>query len=163
LSVAYVRHGGWHFMVENPQLLNRLYWLAGEREGNISATDQRHRKGHDHHHPLGLLRPNHRRLLGAPPPRGLRKQIPIQVRGHAVGWLTYPDQDAIRDKLDRRFQARQRRFVGWMALVGLGLSLLVSWLLARHLVGPISALTKHTRQLREGDYQVRLQSRRRDE
>src|SRR5699024_5486748 len=78
-------------------------------------------------------------------------------------WLAYPDQQAIRDKLDRRFQERLLRFMTSMALVGLALSLLVSWLLARHLVAPVSALTRHTRRLREGDYQARLSSRRRDE
>jgi len=50
-----------------------------------------------------------------------------------------------------------------MALVGLALSLLVSWLLSRHLVAPVTALSAHTRKLREGDYQTRLGSRRRDE
>lgn len=159
LAVAYAQNGGWNFLVRNPRLLERLYWLAGER-----ARPGDNKPGHHpHHQPLGLLGPDKHRLIGPPAPKSLSKEVPIMLNGQPVGWLTYPDQDAIRDKLDRRFQARQLRFVSWMALVGLALSLLVSWLLARRLVGPISALTGHTRRLREGDYDSRLESRRRDE
>ncbi|HBC17344.1 MAG TPA: two-component sensor histidine kinase, partial [Alcanivorax sp.] len=78
-------------------------------------------------------------------------------------YLTYPDQEAIRDKLDQRFMGRQLRFMGWMLFVGVVLSLLVSWLLARHLVAPILALSNHTRDLQEGHYSARLETRRRDE
>lgn len=160
LSRAYAQHGSWEFLLREPHRLGRLYGLAGEQSPGDGGTD---RKGHHGHQPLGLLGADHHRLLGPPAPRKLRREIPVQVAGQTVGWLTYPDQDAIRDHLDRRFQKRQRRFAGWMALVGLGLSLLVSWLLARHLVQPITALTDHTRRLREGDYRSRLHSGRRDE
>ncbi len=162
LAEAYEQNGGWDFIIGNPRLLSRLYWLSGEH-GNSKPGEKPRDTAHGHHQPLGLLGPNHRRLLGAPAPKDVSKEIPITVSGETVGWLTYPDQDAIRDKLDRRFQERQRRFILWMALVGLGLSLLVSWLMARRLVGPISSLTRHTRRLREGDYEGRLRSQRKDE
>lgn len=165
LAVAYGQSGGWDFLIQKPHLLRRLYWLAGERGRGRDDGNGEHGRKRDsiHSQPLTLLAPNKRPLLGPPQPRGLSREVAIRVEGRLVGWLAYPDQDALRDQLDRRFQARQLRFAGWMALVGLGLSLLVSWLLARHLVAPISALTRHTRRLREGDYERRLSSARRDE
>ncbi|ASK34829.1 two-component sensor histidine kinase [Alcanivorax sp. N3-2A] len=167
LAVAYAQNGSWDFLIQDPRLLHRLYWLAGERDRDQERDDDRgdrDRKRDDiHSQPLTLLAPDKRPLLGPPQPRSLSRKVAIQVNNRLVGWLAYPDQDALRDKLDRRFQARQLRFAGWMALVGLGLSLLVSWLLARHLVAPITALTGHTRRLSEGDYQGRLGSQRRDE
>ena len=75
----------------------------------------------------------------APPaPPKFRLEIPIAFNNRVVGFLTYPDQEAIRDKLDQRFMGRQLRFVVWMLCVGTGLSLLVSWLLAPPPGGPDS-------------------------
>lgn len=168
LGVAYAQYGSWDFLIQDPRLLHRLYWLAGERdrarEREQADNDSKKRsRSHSDIQSLTLLTPGNRPLLGPPQPRGLSRKVAIQVEGQLVGWLAYPDQDALRDKLDRRFQERQLRFAGWMALVGLALSLLVSWLLARHLVAPITALTRHTRRLREGDYEGRLSSERGDE
>jgi len=137
LGTLYQQQGSWQFLRDDPRRLKRLYWLAGDREeGKDDRGDHRHLQ-----------------LLDA------RKRVHHRI----VGYLTYPDQEAIRDKLDRRFMGRQLRFALWMLCVGLGLSLLVSWLLARHLVAPILALSRHTAELQEGNYDSRLASDRRDE
>ncbi|MFP1682482.1 ATP-binding protein [Alloalcanivorax sp. C16-1] len=163
LGVLYGQRGSWRFLLEEPRLLARLYWLAGDREARLERDGGGPRRDRDAPHHLTLLSPDKRPLLGPPPPSRLSEQVPIRVGDTLVGWLAYPDQEAIRDKLDRRFQERLLRFMSTMALVGLGLSLLVSWLLARHLVAPVTALTRHTRRLREGEYEARLTSPRRDE
>lgn len=155
LGLLYQQRGGWQFLMDDPRLLKRLYRLAGDRDDDRdSRADHRH---------LQLLDAHRQRLLGPPVPPKFRSEIPVQVGPGIVGYLTYPDQEAIRDKLDQRFMGRQLRFIGWMLFVGVLLSLLVSWLLARHLVAPILALSKHTRDLQEGHYSARLESRRRDE
>jgi two-component system sensor histidine kinase BaeS len=155
LGTLYQQQGSWQFLRDDPRRLKRLYWLAGDRE-----EDKDDRGNHRH---LQLLDAHKRVLIGPPAPAKYRIDVPIQGGRHTVGYLTYPDQEAIRDKLDRRFIGRQLRFALWMLSVGLGLSLLVSWLLARHLVAPILALSHHTRELQEGDYSSRLASNRRDE
>jgi two-component system, OmpR family, sensor histidine kinase BaeS len=160
LGVLYAQRGSWDFLLSDPRVLGRLYWLAGDRNADTEPGKRDRRDAPRH---LSLLAPDQRPLLGPPPPQRFSRLVPIRTDNSLVGWLAYPDQEAIRDKLDRRFQERQLNFAGWMALVGLGLSLLVSWLLARHLVAPVTALSAHTRTLREGDYQTRLGSRRRDE
>lgn len=160
LGVLYSQRGSWDFLLSDPRVLGRLYWLAGDRNAD---TGPGKRDRHDAPRHLSLLAPDQRPLLGPPPPKQFSRLVPIRTDNELVGWLAFPDQEAIRDKLDRRFQERQLNFAGWMALVGLALSLLVSWLLARHLVAPVTALSVHTRMLREGDYQTRLGSRRRDE
>ncbi|GAA5110768.1 two-component system sensor histidine kinase BaeS [Alloalcanivorax gelatiniphagus] len=162
LGVLYTQRGSWHFLLDEPRLLTRLYWLAGDREARLER-DGGPRRDRDAPRHLTLLSPDKRPLLGPPPPSRLSEQVPIRVGDTLVGWLAYPDQEAIRDKLDQRFQERLLRFMSTMALVGLALSLLVSWLLARHLVAPVTALTRHTRRLREGEYEARLTSARRDE
>ena len=160
LGVLYAQRGSWRFLLEEPRLLGRLYWLAGDRETRRERGEGKRPDAPRH---LTLLAPDKRPLLGPPPPSRLSQRVPIHASGDLVGWLAYPDQEAIRDKLDRRFQERLLRFMATMAVVGLVLSLLVSWLLARHLVAPVTALTRHTRRLREGEYQARLTSQRRDE
>ena len=160
LGVLYAQRGNWDFLLSDPRVLGRLYWLAGDRNTNTEPGKRDRRDAPRH---LSLLAADRRPLIGPPPPQQFSRLVPIRTDNDLVGWLAYPDQEAIRDKLDRRFQERQLNFAGWMALVGLALSLLVSWLLARHLVAPVTALSAHTRKLREGDYQTRLGSRRRDE
>ncbi|MGJ3255145.1 MAG: ATP-binding protein [Alcanivorax sp.] len=155
LGLLYQQRGGWQFLMDDPRQLKRLYRLAGDRD------DERDSRG-DHRH-LQLLNAQKQRLFGPPAPRKFRSEIPVRSGNTTVGYLTYPDQEAIRDKLDQRFMGRQLRFIGWMLFVGVGLSLLVSWLLARHLVAPILALSNHTRDLQEGHYSARLETRRRDE
>ncbi|MFC6329923.1 ATP-binding protein [Alloalcanivorax gelatiniphagus] len=162
LGVLYTQRGSWHFLLDEPRLLTRLYWRPGDREARLEG-DGGPRRDRDAPRHLTLLSPDKRPLLGPPPPSRLSEQVPIRVGDTLVGWLAYPDQEAIRDKLDQRFQERLLRFMSTMALVGLALSLLVSWLLARHLVAPVTALTRHTRRLREGEYEARLTSARRDE
>ncbi len=155
LGLLYQQRGGWQFLLEDPRQLKRLYRLAGDRE------DPRDTRG-EHRH-LQLLDAHKQRLLGPPAPPRFRSEVPVSAGPAVVGYLTYPDQEAIRDKLDQRFMGRQLRFMVWMLCVGVGLSLLASWLLARHLVAPILALSRHTRELQEGHYSARLASRRRDE
>ncbi|EKF74236.1 phosphotransferase [Alcanivorax hongdengensis A-11-3] len=157
LGMLYSQSGSWEFLLRNPRQLKRLYILAGDRDEDDKTRGLHH---------LQLLGENKRPLLGppAPPgPPGMRIEVPVHAGHRTVGWLTYPNQDAIRDKLDQRFMGRQVDFGIWMLSVGLALSLLVSWLLARHLVAPILALSRHTRHLQEGHYRERLESRRRDE
>lgn len=155
LGTLYQQTGSWDFLLEDPRRLKRLYRLAGDEDRNRGKND-------DHRH-LQLLDTDKTLLMGPPAPPRLRLEVPILANDQLAGYLTYPNQEAIRDKLDDRFLERQLRFVLWMLAVGIVLSLLVSWLLARHLVAPILALTHHTRALQEGDYSGRLNSPRRDE
>src|SRR5699024_4310509 len=100
LGALHAQRGGWRFLLEAPRLLARLYWLAGDREARRDRDTPRH---------LTLLSADKRPLLG-PPPSRFSGQAPIRVGDTLVGWLAYPDQQAIRDKLDRRFQERLLRF-----------------------------------------------------
>lgn len=155
LGTLYEQNGSWAFLLDDPRRLGRLYRLAGEDDqGPGQRGESRH---------LQLLDPQKSVLIGRPAPPRLRSEIPVQARGELVGYLTHPNQDAIRDKLADRFRDRQRGFMSWMVAVGVGLSLLVSWLLARHLVAPLLALTRHAHTLQEGDYSTRLADPRKDE
>lgn len=155
LGSLYQQGNSWDFLLNDPRRLGRLYRLAGDGDaGRGQRGEMRH---------LQLLDHNKQVLLGPPAPPKLRTEIAIEADGRIVGYLTHPNQDAIRDKLSDRFRDRQQGFVAWMLAVGVGLSLLVSWLLARHLVAPILALTQHAQTLQEGDYVSRLEDHRRDE
>ncbi|MDX1803860.1 MAG: ATP-binding protein [Alcanivorax sp.] len=156
LGSLYRQNGSWDFLLSNPRQLGRLYWLAGEHDQDRDDKGRRHRH-------LQLLAADKRLLMGPPAPPRMRIEVPIHSAGQVVGWLTYPNQDAIRDKLDQRFMGRQIDLGLWMLGVGVVLSLLVSWLLARHLVAPILALSRYARDLQEGNYDARLDSPRRDE
>lgn len=155
LSGLYQQNGSWAFLIDDPRRLGRLYRLVGDGdEGPGGRGEMRHLQLLDSHKGL---------LLGRPAPPDLRIEIPVDVNGKVVGYLTLPNQDAIRDKLADRFRERQRGFMSWMVGVGVAMSLLVSWLLARHLVAPLLALTRHAQTLQEGDYRARLNDPRKDE
>ena len=108
LGTLYQQQGSWQFLRDDPRRLKRLYWLAGDRE-----EDKDDRGNHRH---LQLL-DAHKRVLIGPPPRKIPHRCAHSDGRHTVGYLTYPDQEAIRDKLDRRFIGRQLRFALWMLSV----------------------------------------------
>ncbi|MCH8543326.1 MAG: HAMP domain-containing protein [Alcanivorax sp.] len=90
--------------------------------------------------------------------------LPIQQGNRTLGWIGYPPRAAdMQDAIDRRFRAQQLRTLALTTGIALLVALLGSWLLARYLVRPITAIAGMSRQLASGDYHHRLPEDRRDE
>ncbi len=87
----------------------------------------------------------------------------IVVNGHAVGYVTVAQPRDAGDALTLAFLIRQQRHL--LALMGFGLLLgaVVAALLGRQVRRPVAALAKGARQLGAGQYDVPIDTRRRDE
>lgn len=111
---------------------------------------------------LGLLDSQQQLLAGKPAGKEARL-IPLKVDQRTVGWLSYPSVAQLRGKHDRHFQQRLRDRLIAIGSFAILLAIIFAWLLARHLVAPITALSRSSRRLAEGDYAHRNLIKRHDE
>lgn len=110
-----------------------------------------------------LLNATGTRITGPDLPRDSTERIPIQVDNATVGWLAYRPVERITDRIALRFQDDQ--FVAaWATAAAVGLLAgVVSLLLARGLLAPVSRLARATRALAAGAFDTRVHEPRRDE
>ena len=97
-----------------------------------------------------------RRVLGADVEPSEVPLLPIVVRGETVGYLGLRPIDRLGDALDVDYLRGARTGLFLLATVGLLLAILASFLLARHVLGPVRRLTEGTARLRAGELDVRL-------
>lgn len=115
---------------------------------------------------LRVLDADRSMLVGPPfglPPNGKEDLYPIVHQGQAVGWLGFMPRPFKADRLEAAFiqqQAKANRVI--LGLV-LGLSVLVSLLLARQFLLPVRRLAQGAQALAQGRYAVRIPVSSRDE
>jgi two-component system sensor histidine kinase BaeS len=105
---------------------------------------------------LALLDVDGTRLAGNGVGTGALAEQPIMYKGAVVGRLTLQAAPAASQQLDSAFLASQTQK---MLLAGLGalvLSLLAAWVLARHLLAPIRAVTVGARRIAEGQLDAHI-------
>lgn len=113
---------------------------------------------------LVLLDDQRQLVQGDPEQLDQMQLLPLTLQGENVGWLGYGARaSAFRDGIDQSFRQQQGRLLLFSTLLALVIALLVSWLMARYLVRPIHAVAGLSRELISGNYQARLDTRRRDE
>ncbi len=81
LSVLYAQRGSWDFLLSDPRVLGRLYWLAGDRNADTEPGKRDRRDAPRH---LSLLAPDQRPLLGPPPPKEFSRLVPIRTDSDLV-------------------------------------------------------------------------------
>ena len=112
---------------------------------------------------LALLDKDGKRLAGAFSSTGVGAEKPILYQGQAVGRLTLQASPSSVQQLDAAFLASQTQNMLIAGLAALVFSLLASWLLARHLVGPIRDLASGARKIAKGSLDTRINVRSNDE
>jgi len=85
--------------------------------------------------------------------------IPVYERGEIAGFVRAA---ASVESIDRRIAYVQRVVAMWVGAAVLA-SLMVAFLLARHIVGPVSSMTELAESMAGGDYDQRLPVARKDE
>ncbi|OUM02567.1 ATP-binding protein [Variovorax sp. JS1663] len=141
------------------ELLPRRYlhpappWLfAGLRD----AADSIYRR-------LGVVDAQGRQVAGATVDPASAAHLPIRRANLVVGELVLAPVEGIESEADRAFVARQSGFIALTGLVGLGLALVLSWLLARRWLSPIDALTQGAQDVARGRLGTRVQVQGSDE
>ncbi len=93
-----------------------------------------------------------------PPDFQQRMLLPIDANGDIVGWLGVASARSITQPEEQAFimQLRQSLLIG----LGLGLivAMLLAWLLAKHLSGPINQVAQGIRELAAGNFGEQLES-----
>ena len=102
-------------------------------------------------------------LAGNAAAGGVGAARPIVYQGTVVGQLTLQTTPSSGRELDAAFLASQTESMLLAGLAALGFSLLAAWLLARHLLAPISDLARAARQIAGGALDTRIQVRSEDE
>lgn len=80
-----------------------------------------------------------------------------------VGWLLTPKLDQLTDGYELDFIKQQQSYLWIIAFVTMGLVVLITLPLTRHLVGPIKKLTQGMHHLTQGNYQQKVEQQRQDE
>lgn len=89
--------------------------------------------------------------------------LPISQGGDIVGWLAMPPLRKITEGYELRFLQQQWQTFIAIGLIVIALAFLVSYLLSRHLLKPVTSMARATELLSQGDFSSRLQVDRRDE
>ncbi|MCV6614825.1 MAG: ATP-binding protein [Cellvibrionaceae bacterium] len=184
----YQRHGSWDELRNNHRRWRRLLLFSiaqdrglgdavsfdARREFEARDRDWRDRDEDNRRHrppkkrvtDLGWLRLYDRDedfVVG--PKRWPRECLkrPIEVDGEVVGYIGVRPISIHTDRIGTQFRNQQLKSLAAVVLVVIAVSALLAWVLARHLTGPIAALTRAANQLAAGDYQTRVSVRGKDE
>ena len=88
---------------------------------------------------------------------------PIVINGDTIGWLAIPPQNRITDQNDLAFREKQNEAYLIVSLIMITIALFVAIPLARHFIKPIQKLAQATGELTQGNYDVSLDTRGKDE
>ena len=112
---------------------------------------------------LRLLDAEKRYLIGPPDHSGNARLRPIELDGEVIGWLSLTPLPVPERALDRSFRDEQLNAVYPIAIGALLLSLLIGVPLGRYLLRPVQAVARGAHSLTRGNFDMRLDIRRRDE
>ena len=105
---------------------------------------------------LGLVDNDDQWIAGAKVDPATAARLPLRNGEHLIGVLLLAPLEGLETEADRAFVARQSSFVIWTGIAGLGIALLLSWLLARRWFAPIEALTQGAGQIAQGRLDTRV-------
>jgi len=82
--------------------------------------------------------------------------LPIKSHGKQVGWLGLEPPRQLTHPQDQAFLSQQTKVIWAIAASILALTVIIAWLLARHMLAPVRKLATATRALRERRFDTRL-------
>ncbi|PXW97402.1 two-component system sensor histidine kinase BaeS [Sphaerotilus hippei] len=160
LARAYVRHGSWEFLRNEPRAwFGLLRPVVGDelpanapvRPGmpltsDLTGAVQR----------LGLLDTQQQWVAGYRDLDASMLRQPIQVDGRTVGWLVLAPFQSVADGGARRFQEGQREASIATAALALALAALIAWWASRRLAAPVRQVAAATHRLAAGHHDTRV-------
>ncbi len=88
---------------------------------------------------------------------------PIVLSNRTIGYLGLENMSDMRQPLELAFLKRQTQIVYIIGIGILIISLLVSYVISRQVLGPVNALARGTRQMRQFNFETRVNVRSNDE
>ena len=175
LANEYQRHGNWEFVTDDSRYWRELYFRsflqseAGRARFGSADTARHHPPGYRRRLAGGifksritLLDENRQVLVGRnrrnrinPDNNDKIRYLPIAVDGKTAGYLAVMPRVALSDVHDLRFSRNLERTFLFSAALMLVVSLALALPLARRLVRPVRDLTRATRELAAGNFDVR--------
>jgi len=159
-AAAYLQHGSWDFVRDNPRawldlLGSALHWPERNADNiQFGPLPELEFTGLDLR--LTLLDADKRVLMGHLGLTSDAPMKPIVVRGGTVGWLALVPFQQATAQADLRFQ---RQYFTTIWIVGtciVVLAAFAAWWLTRMLVMPLKRIANATDRLAGGDYNVRI-------
>ena len=88
---------------------------------------------------------------------------PIIVNDKIVGYLAVSKRDSLVDGYELDFLQQQTNYLWFITLAAVLLTLMVTFLLSRHLVSPVKQIANGMHRLTQGNYETKLTLERKDE
>ena len=139
--------------------------IRGERRPrppqHMAQRDRRPPPEHAAHY--ALLDENQQRIFGKLFEDLKYIKTPIELEGKTIAYLAVSKRKSLADGYELDFLKQQTNYLWLIALTAGLLTLLLSFLLARHLVGPVKQIASGMHKLTKGQYSTKLLLDRKDE
>ena len=190
LAQSYQQRGSWHFIRYDDRRFQRLIrqTLAGtefimprperrkppqHRERRAGGLPEKPHKAPPKELRSPLQKPKHNRyavldvdkslIVGNYHERQDYSMTDILVADKVIGYFAVARRHRLTSGYELDFIKQQRSYLWLISLAIMGLVVLISLPLARHIVAPIRVLAKGMHQLTQGEYQSHLSIKRKDE
>lgn len=146
---------------------------AGEREPRMQRPQRamtldrpeppEHRLPPGHSADYALLDSNKKEIVGHYKSSVRYTDIPIELNDKVIGYLSVSKRKGLVDGYELDFLEQQTSYFWFIGLIALSCTLLITFFLARNLVGPVKKIAKGMHLLSQGDYEYKLNLERQDE
>lgn len=141
---------------EQPVVLNSV---LEEQQGSGRSRQGQLRGGGRY----ALLDNDKQRVIGSRRAVNEGTYLPLHSNGDLVGYLSYIERTQFRERSELQFATSIRDSLMAVSIIALGVTVLLALLLSYHLVRPIKALRKGTRELAVGNYSNKVEVTTNDE
>jgi two-component system sensor histidine kinase BaeS len=124
---------------------------------------QAHRPPPGHIAHYALLNKDKKRVVGKQYADLIYINTPIKLNNEIIGYLSVSKREHLADGYELDFLKQQTNYLWVIAFIAVLLTLLIAFLLARHLVGPVKSIATGMNKLKKGDYNTALTLDRKDE
>ncbi|MBQ4798134.1 HAMP domain-containing protein [Pseudoalteromonas sp. MMG006] len=152
------------FLSDLPDIPQRPFMREDRRPRNHERFEQRERRPPPEHTAhYALLDENGQRIFGKYFNDLTYIKTPIVVDDKVIAYLAVSKRDSLADGYELDFLEQQTNYVWLIALTAVLLTLLLSFLLSRHLVDPVKQIASGMHKLTKGQYSTKLSLDRKDE
>ncbi|TMO81279.1 two-component sensor histidine kinase [Pseudoalteromonas sp. S3776] len=152
------------FLSDLPDIPQRPLMREDRRPRNHERFEQRERRPPPEHTAhYALLDEKGQRIFGKYFNDLTYIKTPIVVDDNVIAYLAVSKRDSLADGYELDFLEQQTNYVWLIALTAVLLTLLLSFLLSRHLVDPVKQIASGMHKLTKGQYSTKLLLDRKDE
>jgi two-component system sensor histidine kinase BaeS len=167
LRAKYRANGGWEGAPVETEQWRRVMWIGPgappplppeHSSASSGEADEKRFQSEGHRGPPDVLLTDDRGrpIVGSPKPGDEQQLVPVEVDGRIVGWLGLQRREPFRKGPPAVLLERQARHHYLLGAAVVALTALIAFLFSRHLLRPIQALERGTRELAGRNFKVRI-------